>query len=76
MRNDVIYTYKVWAKDYVPFIDARLRPVFKCKEGKSKWLYAFWGHYHKHYHAAAIAADKVMLERSGFRKVELIQVEM
>lgn len=70
-------TLKVWAKDIGPFLDADVKPVYRVKvEGKKrKLLYGYWGCYQIHYHDSRMAAERSMLERCGFTKVELVRMK-
>jgi hypothetical protein len=68
------YTYQVWSRDYMCFLDAMLVPIFRKRINKRKWFYSFWGHYHDP-KADVVKYDKIMLERSGFKRVELIEID-
>lgn len=65
------YTLKVWSKDYMNFADVMLTPVYRTRIQGRKWLYGFWGHYLDP-NSKEIHYDTLMLERTGFKKIELV----
>ena len=70
----IFWSYRVWARDYTPFVDANLFPVYRKRIKGKKWMFSYWGNYTDKSDPVA-ESDRVMLERSGFKKVELVSID-
>lgn len=68
------YTYKVWSRDYMLFVDSLFAPIYRKRINKRKWFFGYWGYYPDAKCAEAVY-DRAMLERSGFKKVELVEID-
>lgn len=66
------YTFKLWGKCLLPFLELSGGPVWRTRIEGKRWLYAYYGCYRKPEGKRALK-DKFMLNRLGFKRVELVK---
>ena len=77
-KGATLYSYKVWGKDIIPFLHLNSGPVWRTKIDKVRWLYIFYGCYFgdSQEDQCKLKLDRVRLERMGFKRIELVEMDV
>lgn len=66
------YTYKVWGRCLLPFLELSGYPVWRTRINGKRWFYSYYGYYRKPDGRRSLR-DKMFLQRLGFKRVELVE---